>query len=76
MPTTPAPRPGRPTPPRQQAAARDQTADGYVATIVSGEIIAENGVPTAARPRTNLPGRAAVGTPFAARISPDTMVAT
>ena len=24
----------------------DQTADGYVATIVSGEVIAENGVPT------------------------------
>jgi len=30
----------------------DQTADGYVATIVSGEVIAENGVPTSA-----LPGR-------------------
>lgn len=28
----------------------DQTADGYVATIVSGVVIAENGVPTAARP--------------------------
>src|SRR5262249_35087020 len=28
----------------------DQTADGYVMTIVSGEIIAENGVPTDARP--------------------------
>src|SRR5690625_1267834 len=28
----------------------DQTADGYVATAVSGEIIAENGKPTAARP--------------------------
>ena len=28
----------------------DQTADGYVATIVSGEVIAENGVPTQARP--------------------------
>ena len=28
----------------------DQTADGYVATIVSGEVIAENGVPTSARP--------------------------
>src|SRR5690625_5064132 len=28
----------------------DQTADGYVATVVSGEIIAENGKPTAARP--------------------------
>ncbi len=30
----------------------DQTADGYVATIVSGEVIAENGVPT-----DSLPGR-------------------
>jgi N-acyl-D-amino-acid deacylase len=30
----------------------DQAADGYVATIVSGEIIAEHGIPTAA-----LPGR-------------------
>ncbi len=30
----------------------DQTADGYVATIVSGQIIARNGVPTG-----NLPGR-------------------
>ncbi|ORV19616.1 N-acyl-D-amino-acid deacylase family protein [Mycobacterium celatum] len=28
----------------------DQTADGYVATIVSGEVISENGVPTSARP--------------------------
>jgi len=28
----------------------DQTAEGYVATVVSGEVIAENGVPTAARP--------------------------
>jgi N-acyl-D-amino-acid deacylase len=28
----------------------DQTADGYVTTIVSGEVIAENGVPTDARP--------------------------
>ena len=28
----------------------DQTADGYIATIVSGEIIAEGGVPTDARP--------------------------
>jgi len=28
----------------------DQTADGYVATIVSGEVIAENGVPTESRP--------------------------
>ena len=27
----------------------DQSADGYVATIVAGEVIAENGVPTAAR---------------------------
>lgn len=35
----------------------DQTADGYVATIVSGEIIAENGVPTAARPGRLVRGR-------------------
>ncbi|MEO3758727.1 amidohydrolase family protein [Mycobacterium sp. B14F4] len=35
----------------------DQTADGYVATIVSGEIIAENGVPTAARPGKLIRGR-------------------
>ena len=32
-------------------------ADGYVATIVSGEIIAENGVPTAARPGRLVRGR-------------------
>ena len=35
----------------------DQTADGYVATIVSGEVIAENGVPTAARPGRLIRGR-------------------
>ena len=35
----------------------DQTADGYVATIVSGEIIAENGVPTDARPGRLVRGR-------------------
>jgi N-acyl-D-amino-acid deacylase len=35
----------------------DQTADGYVATIVSGEIIAENGVPTDARPGELIRGR-------------------
>ncbi|MCV7282828.1 amidohydrolase family protein [Mycolicibacterium flavescens] len=35
----------------------DQRADGYVATIVSGEIIAENGVPTAARPGRLIRGR-------------------
>jgi N-acyl-D-amino-acid deacylase len=35
----------------------DQTADGYVATIVSGEIIAENGTPTAARPGKLVRGR-------------------
>jgi N-acyl-D-amino-acid deacylase len=35
----------------------DQTADGYRATIVSGEIIAENGVPTAARPGRLVRGR-------------------
>ena len=35
----------------------DQAADGYVATIVSGEVIAENGVPTAARPGRLIRGR-------------------
>jgi N-acyl-D-amino-acid deacylase len=35
----------------------DQTADGYVATIVSGEVIAENGVPTNARPGKLIRGR-------------------
>lgn len=37
----------------------DQTAEGYVATIVSGELIAENGVPTAARPGRLIRGRRA-----------------
>lgn len=35
----------------------DQSADGYVATIVSGEVIAENGVPTQARPGKLIRGR-------------------
>ncbi|BBY44474.1 N-acyl-D-amino-acid deacylase family protein [Mycolicibacterium celeriflavum] len=35
----------------------DQSADGYVATVVSGKIIAENGVPTAARPGRLIRGR-------------------
>jgi N-acyl-D-aspartate/D-glutamate deacylase len=35
----------------------DQTADGYVATIVSGEVIAEDGVPTEARPGKLVRGR-------------------
>jgi N-acyl-D-aspartate/D-glutamate deacylase len=35
----------------------DQTADGYVVTIVSGEIIVENGEPTAARPGRLVRGR-------------------
>lgn len=35
----------------------DQTADGYVATIVSGEVIAENGIPTSARPGKLVRGR-------------------
>ena len=35
----------------------DRAADGYVATIVSGEIIAENGVPTDARPGKLVRGR-------------------
>ncbi|TPG31599.1 N-acyl-D-amino-acid deacylase family protein [Mycolicibacterium hodleri] len=35
----------------------DQTADGYVATVVSGEVIAENGVSTSARPGRLVRGR-------------------
>jgi N-acyl-D-aspartate/D-glutamate deacylase len=35
----------------------DQTADGYVATVVSGEIIAQNGLPTEARPGRLIRGR-------------------
>jgi len=35
----------------------DQTADGYVATVVSGEVIAENGMPTSARPGRLIRGR-------------------
>ncbi|MCW2628053.1 amidohydrolase family protein [Mycobacterium sp.] len=35
----------------------DQTADGYVATVVSGAIIAEQGVPTAERPGRLVRGR-------------------
>ena len=37
----------------------DHTADGYVATIVSGEVIARDGVPTAARPGKLIRGRRA-----------------
>ena len=40
----------------------DQGADGYVATVVSGEIIAENGTPTAARPGRLIRGRQPVPT--------------
>jgi N-acyl-D-aspartate/D-glutamate deacylase len=35
----------------------DQTADGYIATVVAGEVIAENGVPTTARPGRLVRGR-------------------
>ncbi|BCI51397.1 amidohydrolase [Mycolicibacterium litorale] len=35
----------------------DQTADGYVATVVSGVVIAERGVPTEARPGRLVRGR-------------------
>jgi N-acyl-D-amino-acid deacylase len=35
----------------------DQTAEGYVATIVAGEVIAENGNPTDARPGKLVRGR-------------------
>jgi len=38
----------------------DQTAEGYVATIVSGEVIAANGVPTEARPGKLIRGRQSV----------------
>ena len=41
----------------------DQTADGYVATIVSGEVIAEDGVPTDARPGKLVRGRKTAPTP-------------
>lgn len=37
----------------------DQTADGYVATVVSGQVIAEHGQPTAARPGRLVRGRQA-----------------
>jgi len=35
----------------------DQTAEGYIATIVSGEVIAEDGAPTDARPGKLVRGR-------------------
>ncbi len=35
----------------------DQTAEGYVATLVSGQLIAKNGAPTAARPGKLVRGR-------------------
>jgi N-acyl-D-amino-acid deacylase len=41
----------------------DQTAEGYVATVVSGEVIAENGVPTAARPGKLVRGRQPIPVP-------------
>jgi N-acyl-D-amino-acid deacylase len=41
----------------------DQTAEGYVATIVSGKVIAENGVPTDARPGKLVRGRQECPTP-------------
>lgn len=37
----------------------DQRADGYVATVVSGEVIAEHGEPTSARPGKLIRGRQA-----------------
>ncbi|KDF00490.1 amidohydrolase [Mycolicibacterium aromaticivorans JS19b1 = JCM 16368] len=37
----------------------DQTADGYVATIVAGEVISENGMPTSALPGKLIRGRQA-----------------
>jgi N-acyl-D-aspartate/D-glutamate deacylase len=41
----------------------DQIADGYLATIVSGQVIAENGRPTDARPGRLVRGRQAAPTP-------------
>jgi N-acyl-D-amino-acid deacylase len=41
----------------------DQTAEGYVATVVSGQVIAENGVPTDARPGKLVRGRQLVPQP-------------
>ncbi|ETW22835.1 N-acyl-D-amino-acid deacylase family protein [Mycobacterium gastri] len=41
----------------------DQTAEGYVATVVSGELIAENGAPTAARPGKLVRGRRSAPVP-------------
>ncbi|BBX64998.1 amidohydrolase [Mycobacterium saskatchewanense] len=41
----------------------DQTADGYVTTVVSGEIIAERGIPTDARPGKLVRGRRATPVP-------------
>ncbi|OBB92482.1 amidohydrolase family protein [Mycobacterium sp. 852002-40037_SCH5390672] len=41
----------------------DQTAEGYVATIVAGEVIAENGVPTDARPGKLVRGRQPIPVP-------------
>jgi N-acyl-D-amino-acid deacylase len=41
----------------------DQTAEGYVATIVAGEVIAENGVPTDARPGKLVRGRQPIPAP-------------
>lgn len=41
----------------------DQTAGGYVATVVSGQVIAENGIPTDARPGKLVRGRQQVPLP-------------
>ena len=41
----------------------DQTAEGYVATVVSGQVIAENGGPTDARPGKLVRGRQRVPVP-------------
>ncbi|OBA63908.1 amidohydrolase [Mycobacterium sp. 1100029.7] len=41
----------------------DQTAEGYVATIVSGEVIAEHGKPTDARPGKLIRGRQSAPAP-------------
>ncbi|MEE6175586.1 N-acyl-D-amino-acid deacylase family protein [Mycobacterium sp. 050134] len=41
----------------------DQNADGYVTTVVSGAIIAENGIPTDARPGKLVRGRRPIPVP-------------
>lgn len=46
----------------------DQTAEGYVATVVAGEVIAENGRPTAARPGKLVRGRRSAPSPISPNV--------